>query len=104
MRTVFHMGSCSDCSSFKHRDLHWGQILIRSSEPSAVKRRSKQFQHDILPMDHSSYGISATIIDLGLARMNAVNCKDKVYWTPLDNVIFEGEGLLFFLSRARYGR
>lgn len=40
-------------------------------------------------MDDVSYGVAATIIDLGLARMDG---GDGVHWTPLDEEIFEGEG------------
>jgi serine/threonine-protein kinase haspin len=40
-------------------------------------------------MDHSSHGVTATIIDLGLARMDA---GDDVHWTPFDELTFEGEG------------
>ena len=45
-------------------------------------------------MDHPAHGVQATVIDLGLARMNA--CGDgsltEICWTPFDEEIFEGEG------------
>ena len=45
-------------------------------------------------MDHPYHGVQATVIDLGLARMNA--CGDggltEICWTPFDEEIFEGEG------------
>ena len=45
-------------------------------------------------MDHPTHGVKATVIDLGLARMDA--CSDngttEIYWTPFDEEIFEGEG------------
>jgi hypothetical protein len=45
-------------------------------------------------MDHPAHGVQATVIDLGLARMNA--CGDggltEIRWTPFDEEIFEGEG------------
>ena len=40
-------------------------------------------------MDDPSHGVEATIIDLGLARMDG---GDGVHWTPFDDEIFEGEG------------
>lgn len=46
-------------------------------------------------MDDPSHGIEATIIDLGLARMNDDGDEGeggKVHWTPFDEEIFEGEG------------
>ena len=41
------------------------------------------------PMDDLSHGVEATIIDLGLARMDG---GDGIHWTPFDDEIFEGEG------------
>jgi serine/threonine-protein kinase haspin len=47
-----------------------------------------------LPMDHPVHGVQATVIDLGLSRMDA--CGDggstEIRWTPFDEEIFEGEG------------
>lgn len=40
-------------------------------------------------MNDPSHGVEATIIDLGLARMNG---GEGVHWTPFDQEIFEGEG------------
>ena len=42
-------------------------------------------------MDADVHGVRATIIDLGLARMNDGSDSD-VHWTPLDDETFEGEG------------
>ena len=41
-------------------------------------------------MDDSSYSIMATIIDLGLARID--QGKVGSFWTPFDEEIFEGGG------------
>ncbi|TFY83052.1 hypothetical protein EWM64_g948 [Hericium alpestre] len=41
-------------------------------------------------MDHPSAGVKATIIDLGLSRMD--DGEDDTHWTPFDEEIFEGEG------------
>ena len=44
-------------------------------------------------MDSDVYGIQATIIDLGLSRMNSgAGSDDSVHWTPFDAETFEGEG------------
>jgi serine/threonine-protein kinase haspin len=45
-------------------------------------------------MDHPVHGVKATVIDLGLARMDAQadNGSTEVHWTPFDKEIFEGEG------------
>lgn len=43
-------------------------------------------------MDHLVHGVKATVIDLGLARMDAGDGTTDIRWTPLDEEIFEGEG------------
>ena len=41
-------------------------------------------------MDDYSSGVIATIIDLGLSRMDA--SPTEVHWTPFEPEVFEGEG------------
>ena len=45
-------------------------------------------------MDHLVHGVKATVIDLGLARMDALagDGSTETRWTPFDEEIFEGEG------------
>jgi serine/threonine-protein kinase haspin len=43
-------------------------------------------------MDHLVHGVKATVIDLGLARMDAGDSSTDIRWTALDEEIFEGEG------------
>jgi serine/threonine-protein kinase haspin len=47
-------------------------------------------------MDDDSHGVQVTLIDLGLARMDASDGsgRERIHWTPLDEEIFEGEGLI----------
>jgi len=47
-------------------------------------------------MDDAAHGVQATIIDLGLSRMDATDANgfEKVYWTPIEEEVFMGEGLL----------
>lgn len=53
-------------------------------------------------MNHISHGVEATIIDLGLARMNG---GEGTQWTPFDAEIFEGEGdYQFDVYRMMKGR
>lgn len=53
-------------------------------------------------MDDNRFGVKVTIIDLGLSRMNAADAQgSKIYWTPFDSEIFEGEGKL--VSRFDHG-
>ena len=48
-------------------------------------------------MDDLSHGVEATIIDLGLSRMDAGDggCGDNVHWTPFDQEVFMGEGRFY---------
>ncbi|KAF9247407.1 hypothetical protein BU15DRAFT_39302 [Melanogaster broomeanus] len=77
--------------NFEHRDLHWGQILVKSV-PS--KKSTRKVDSTVrIPMDDTRFGLKATIIDLGLSRMDAADSHgSKTYWTPFDDEIFEGEG------------
>lgn len=45
-------------------------------------------------MDDLSHGVQATVIDLGLSRMDAGDGSDenRVHWTPFDAEVFMGEG------------
>lgn len=44
-------------------------------------------------MDDPQFGVKATVIDLGLSRMETRDDREsKTYWTPFDEEIFEGEG------------
>jgi serine/threonine-protein kinase haspin len=87
-------------SIFQHRDLHWGQILVKGSNHVRKKvprnpgrSTTSNADADNIPMDHPSHGVTATIIDLGLARMEARDGSSSiVHWTQFDELIFEGEG------------
>lgn len=70
----------------QHRDLHLGQILVQNLPLSRTPQ-----QGTALPsMDDYSSGVIATIIDLGLSRMDA--SPTEVHWTPFEPEVFEGEG------------
>lgn len=47
-------------------------------------------------MDDLSHGVEATVIDLGLSRMDAGDGTggNKIHWTPFDDEVFMGEGTL----------
>ena len=55
-------------------------------------RKTASTTDALLPMDHLVHGVKATVIDLGLARMDAGDGTTDIRWTPLDEEIFEGEG------------
>ena len=78
----------------QHRDLHWGQILVKDIPSKGFDRGIAPAPRVRLPMDHPAHGVKATVIDLGLSRMDACgdNGLTEIYWTPFDEEIFEGEG------------
>ncbi|KAG0709841.1 hypothetical protein DFH29DRAFT_820330 [Suillus ampliporus] len=79
-----------DLMAFEHRDLHWGQILVKNVP---VRNASSKKTGRKLPMDDVRFGVEATIIDLGLSRMETTAGQgSKTYWTPFDEEIFQGEG------------
>ena len=44
-------------------------------------------------MDDDAHGVRATVIDLGLSRMNSDERQSSVHWTPFEEETFEGEGM-----------
>ena len=78
--------SVTNLSTTQHRDLHWGQILIQNLPTSSIPQQGSTHRS----MDDYSSGVIATIIDLGLSRMDA--SPTEVHWTPFEPEVFEGEG------------
>ncbi|KAI0268119.1 hypothetical protein BC834DRAFT_867963 [Gloeopeniophorella convolvens] len=88
------LATAEDLVSFEHRDLHWGQILVKNIPAKLASRRGTLATDVWLPMDHESHGVRATVIDLGLARVDSFPADGDIetHWTPFDEDIFDGEG------------
>ncbi|KAI0335669.1 hypothetical protein GY45DRAFT_1317048 [Cubamyces sp. BRFM 1775] len=82
------LADAEELVSFEHRDLHWGQILVKNVPGKTSGRRRTRTS-----MDDPDHGVLVTIIDLGLARMDAHDADGHhIHWTPFDEEVFEGEG------------
>ncbi|KAF9076999.1 hypothetical protein BDP27DRAFT_1209735 [Rhodocollybia butyracea] len=86
--------------SFEHRDLHLGQILIKDLPSTVVPMQQQKLNTPArshltkASMDDPNHGVQVTLIDLGLARMDAGDGDggEIVHWTPFDAEVFMGEG------------
>jgi serine/threonine-protein kinase haspin len=75
----------------QHRDLHWGQILVQTVDDPELPRIARGRK---VSMDHKVHGVRATVIDLGLSRMETGEAGGLHFTIP-DKEIFEGEGTPF---------
>ncbi|KAI9634839.1 uncharacterized protein MKK02DRAFT_37715 [Dioszegia hungarica] len=84
------LARAEEWAEFEHRDLHEGQILIETY-PSTHGGSD--------PLDPSTSGVKATIIDFGLSRLRAAD-EARVVFTPVPDDVLEGEGEQWDVYRA----
>ncbi|KDN44373.1 hypothetical protein K437DRAFT_224973 [Tilletiaria anomala UBC 951] len=89
-QVVTSLATAEEQKQFEHRDLHWGNVLVRSTPHTA------QDQHSIATLSQpSATGVEAIIIDFTLSRIN-VGPKQNVYEQLSDEQLFGGTGDMQF--------
>ena len=86
-QTLTALASAERAARFEHRDLHWGQIMLqRTPVPRAGVAAGTK-------LDSEMFGVRATIIDMGLSRMQWGGREGgEPVWTAFEECIFEGKG------------
>ena len=75
MQTAYSLAVAEEALQFEHRDLHWGNILVKSTK--AAHQNYVLMGQD---MEVESHGIRACIIDFTLSRLRkgeiiALSCR-----------------------------
>ncbi|KAG8318652.1 Serine/threonine-protein kinase haspin [Homalodisca vitripennis] len=85
LQVVFTLAVAESVLEFEHRDLHYGNILIKKTQEDYMK-----FLHHGLSCKVPTLGYKATIIDFTLSR---ITYKDEVVFLDLetDPELFEGQ-------------
>lgn len=85
-QVAFSLAVAERSLEFEHRDLHWGNVLIRSSDQTTL-----DYCLDGQTKTVSTSGLHVTIIDFTLSRLRKDGCTIFTDLS-LDNTLFEGEG------------
>lgn len=80
------MAMAEKAYSFEHRDLHWGNVLVRESGEKTIS-----FKHKDEHFEVETLGMQATIIDFSLSRMTKDKC-DIFNNLSEDEELFKSEG------------
>lgn len=73
---------------FEHRDLHWGNILVRESDEKTIPFKHKDECYEVETM-----GVKATIIDFSLSRMTLPGHSCVIFNNLAeDEELFQSEG------------
>ncbi|KAK4054788.1 hypothetical protein OIV83_000712 [Microbotryomycetes sp. JL201] len=86
---------CADAEreyEFEHRDLHWGNVLLRDTPLESVINKLTLAEDAVTdPYTAAQTGVEAVLIDFTLSRAR-LDSKEVVYDPFDDECIFEGEG------------
>ena len=75
---------------FEHRDLHWGNVLLKNTEKEFFYYTTGSNQNMYATIE--THGVQATIIDFTLSRMSNKEAN-KVYHVDLnDEDLYTGQG------------
>lgn len=79
--------------AFEHRDLHWGNVLVRNVARSGISPASSSPLTWSSLLDAHHTGVEATIIDFTLSRLTeSTDAKPRFYDLSVDESLFEGDG------------
>ncbi|XP_060602886.1 serine/threonine-protein kinase haspin-like [Ruditapes philippinarum] len=82
----YALAVAEEALQFEHRDLHWGNVLVRPTDKEDITFRLKG-----RPVVVSSHGVEACVIDFSMSRLTKDGCT--VYTTiPDDDTLFDGKG------------
>ncbi|WVQ73312.1 hypothetical protein IAR50_002880 [Cryptococcus sp. DSM 104548] len=95
-QTARALAEAEEWTSFEHRDLHEGQILI-SINPSPLSTETRNY------LSPTYTSLTTTIIDFGLSRL-ALPPSDRPTWSPLPEELFEGKGKQWDVYRSMRNR
>ncbi|XP_077992458.1 serine/threonine-protein kinase haspin homolog [Glandiceps talaboti] len=90
-KSVLHQVSCALAVAekelvFEHRDLHWGNILVRATEEDTLYYKLSEEMIEI-----PTNGVEVSIIDFTMSRLRKDGCT--VFCNlATDETLFEGEG------------
>ncbi|WWC71025.1 uncharacterized protein I206_104978 [Kwoniella pini CBS 10737] len=95
---VSSLSRAEQWTQFEHRDLHEGQILI---QPYTCSSNDSNIAGEDIEnyLNHSTSGLTVTIIDFGLSRLTLPNQIESI-WTELPKEVYEGKGSQWDLYRS----
>ena len=80
-----------EACGFEHRDLHWGNVLCKRDKVDVENDNTKKARLNGVDVTLDTYGVTASIIDFTLSRVEIKDESDVVFCDlSLDPELFEG--------------